>query len=107
VFSNLLKSLEELCPVIWFNKDQESRKCVTEPGIKIQTMHSAKGLQYRAVILLWADHLPIPFGDSDEESGRRLLFVALTRAEDYLVISSSSQSKFLGEIEQANKVMYA
>lgn len=107
VFSNLLKSLEELCPVIWINRDQESRKRITEPGIKIQTMHSAKGLQYRAVILLWADHLPIPFGDSDEESGRRLLYVALTRAEDYLVISSSSQSKFLGEIEQTNKVMYA
>ncbi|SFI36387.1 nuclease-related domain-containing DEAD/DEAH box helicase [Nitrosomonas sp. Nm34] len=107
VFSDLLKSLEELCPVIWVNRDQESRKRISEPGLKVQTMHSAKGLQYRAVILLWADHLPIPFGDTDEESDRRLLYVALTRSEDYLAISSSSPSKFLNEIEQSNKAMHA
>ncbi|AKH36937.1 MULTISPECIES: nuclease-related domain-containing DEAD/DEAH box helicase [Nitrosomonas] len=107
VFSDLLKSLEELCPVIWVNRDQESRKRISEPGIKVQTMHSAKGLQYRAVILLWTDHLPIPFGNTDEESDKRLLYVALTRSEDYLAISSSSPSKFLNEIEQSNKAMHA
>ena len=108
VFSELLKSLEELCPVTWINKDRESRKRISEPGIKVQTIHSAKSLQYRAVILLWADYLPIPFGDTDEETGRRLIYVALTRAEDYLAISASSaSSKFLSEIDCSEKVMHA
>ena len=109
VFSELLKSLEDLCPVTWINQDRESRKRISEPGIKVQTIHSAKGLQYRAVILLWADHLPMPFGDTDEETGRRLFYVALTRAEDYLAISASSSasSKFLNEIDRSEKVMHA
>lgn len=109
VFSELLKSLEELCPVTWINQDRESRKRISEPGIKVQTIHSAKGLQYRAVILLWADHLPMPFGDTDEETGRRLFYVALTRAEDYLAISaaSSASSKFLNEIDRSEKVVRA
>lgn len=105
VFSGLLESLNELCPAIWINKDRDSRRRVSEPGIKVQTIHSAKGLQYKAVVLLWADNLPIPFGENDEESGRRLLYVAMTRAEDYLAISSSSPSKFIDEIGASGKAI--
>ena len=105
IFSDLLAGLNELCPAIWINKDRDSRRRISEPGIKVQTIHSAKGLQYRAVILLWADHLPKPFGDYDEEADRRLFYVALTRAEDYLAISASSSSKFITEVDQSNKAI--
>ena len=54
-----------------------ARARVTESGVKLQTIHSAKGLQYRAVILLWADLL---------NAERRLLYVGLTRAEDLLAV---------------------
>lgn len=105
VFSDLLKSLKELCPVIWMNKDRESRKRISEPGIKVQTIHSAKGLQYRAVILLWSDLLPMTFGTHNEVSSRRLLYVALTRAEDFLALSASSPSKLISEIVHSGKVL--
>ena len=107
IFSDLLKSLEELCPVVWANQNRESRKRISEPGIKVQTIHSAKGLQYKAVIVLWADQLPAPFGSHNEVSDRRLLYVALTRAIDYLAISASSASRFVDEISQSNTVSRA
>jgi superfamily I DNA/RNA helicase len=42
-----------------------------------------------------------PRADSDEADERRLFYVALTRAEDYLTISSTGKSKFVAEIETA------
>jgi superfamily I DNA/RNA helicase len=78
---------------------------VDETGIKIQTIHSSKGLQYRAVIVLWADLLPGTFHDSDPDEERRLVYVALTRAEDYLFIIHSEQSEFIDRIHQSGKVM--
>jgi hypothetical protein len=67
-------------------------------GIKISTIHSAKGLRFNAVILMWADLLPSGFEDRDEDSERKLLYVGLTRAEDVLVITHSYPSVYVGEI---------
>jgi superfamily I DNA/RNA helicase len=57
--------------------------------VKILPMHSARGLQFRFVLLLWADQLPSPFKSRDEGIDRGLLYVAMTRAEDMLVILHS------------------
>lgn len=97
-------SLSDLAPVVWLNQDSLSRKKVTEPGIKIQTIHSSKGLQYKAVIVMWADLLPRPFEDTSLEEERKLMYVALTRAEDYLLISASGNSVFVDEIASAEAI---
>jgi hypothetical protein len=34
--------------------------------VKILPMHSARGLQFRIVLLLWADLLPSPFKSRDD-----------------------------------------
>jgi superfamily I DNA/RNA helicase len=78
---------------------------VSEPGIKIQTIHGSKGLQYRAVIVLWADRLPRSFPDIDPDEDPKLMYVALTRAEDYLFISHSEPSDFIDRICKSGKVM--
>lgn len=104
-----ISSLKEFAPVIWLNETPQSRIRVSEPGVKIQTIHSAKGLQYRAVILMWAHLLPSSFKNSDEETDRRLFYVGLTRPEDFLAISTSafSKSKFITEIEKSGKAVIA
>jgi superfamily I DNA/RNA helicase len=56
------------------------------------------------VILMWADLLPSNFSDSDEEAERRLMYVALTRPEDMLVITYSGDSTFIGDIRNMGKV---
>jgi len=53
-------------------------------GVRIMTMGSSKGLTVRATILAAAesDRIPDPRGDPAEE--RRLLYVAMTRAKEFL-----------------------
>jgi ATP-dependent exoDNAse (exonuclease V) beta subunit len=107
IMPKFISSLKKFVSAIWLNETPQSRIRVSEPGVKIQTIHSAKGLQYRAVILMWAHLLPSSFKDSDEETDRRLFYVGLTRPEDFLVISASTsnKSKFITEIEKSGKAV--
>lgn len=60
--------------------------------VGIQTIHASKGLQYRAVILLWAGINPIPSAvetrQEAEMRDRRQLYVGMTRAESFLAITA-------------------
>jgi hypothetical protein len=105
----LIEGLTDIAPVVWLTNpgDSYARTRLTDPGIKIQTIHSAKGLQYRAVILMWADQLPRQFGDTNQQDERCLMYVALTRPEDFLVISTSNYSTFMEEIEESISVEFA
>lgn len=88
---NLTARLRDLAPVVWLNQRAtgvDPRQKVLEPGIKLQTIHSAKGLQYRAVILLFSDQLGA--SDGDLEQDRRLLYVALTRPEEVLAVTCAT-----------------
>ncbi len=75
----------------------------TASGIQLLTMHSAKGLEFRAVHLPGLDEdlfrtrasaqfvRPFPFlgeAEGEQNSDQLLLFVALSRAQDYLSLSA-------------------
>ena len=92
----------EVAPAVWLSEKKERRAMVTAPGMKLQTIHSAKGLQYRAVIILWTDKLPMKW-DSQEED-RRLLYVAMTRAESFLAMTKSGSSIFADDIQSCPAV---
>jgi superfamily I DNA/RNA helicase len=62
-----------------------------DEAVKILPMHSARGLQFRIVLLLWTDLLLSAFKGRDDGIDRGLLYVAMTRAEDMLVILHSGQ----------------
>ena len=94
--------MRQQAPVIWLNETPDSRYQVNQPRIKVQTIHSAKGLQYRVAILMWADLLPASFEDSDLEAERRLMFVALTRPTHLLALTYSHGSAFIDEIRDSN-----
>ncbi len=70
-----------------------------DDAVKILSMHSARGLQFRIVLLLWVD-LVGSRSDSDDMD-RGLLYVAATRAEDILVILHSGRSANVDEIYRA------
>jgi DNA helicase-2/ATP-dependent DNA helicase PcrA len=61
-------------------------------ALRLSTVHQAKGLEWRAVIVLWAVEGMFPSGRSvDESEGgeaeeRRLFYVAVTRARDELCL---------------------
>ncbi len=101
LMDEFLKGLRTVTPVVRLHGEDRTR--VDEPGVKVQTIHGSKGLQYRAVILLWADRLPRSFPDTDPAEDPKLMYVALTRPEDYLFITHSEPSPFIDRIRQSGK----
>lgn len=68
--------------------------------IAITTIHASKGLQAKVVILICADMLPSDFADRDPAAERAQFYVALTRAEDLLIVLSSGDTPFLKELDR-------
>ena len=71
--------------------------------VRMLTAHDAKGRQFQAVIIYGADK----FETGDIQEDRRLLYVAMTRAERYLVMTEEymGRSILLGEIRQDMNVI--
>lgn len=80
--------------------------------VSISTMHLAKGLEFRAVIVMACDDEIIPLQERIETVGddadlqdvydteRHLLYVAFTRARDYLLVTSvAPASEFLDDLK--------
>jgi superfamily I DNA/RNA helicase len=58
-------------------------------GVRLLTMHSSKGLEFKNVWIVGCDVDTIPSPKSDNyEEERRLMYVAMTRAKDNLYFSS-------------------
>ncbi|NMC66818.1 MAG: ATP-dependent helicase [Spirochaetales bacterium] len=62
-------------------------------GVILGTLHSAKGLEFNAVFLPYVSETILPYvrynKTSNIEEERRLLYVGMTRAKDYLYITHS------------------
>src|SRR5207249_451571 len=83
----------------------------TSGNLSISTMHLAKGLEFRAVVVMACDDEIIPLQERIETVGddadlqevydteRHLLYVACTRARDHLLVTSvEPASEFLDDL---------
>ena len=81
-------------------------------GVSISTMHLAKGLEFRAVVVMACDDEVLPLqerietvGDDAEleeayDTERHLLYVSCTRARDYLMVTGvQPASEFLDDLK--------
>ena len=60
-------------PYMWLSEPNgKNRDRVWEPGIKFQTGQSCKGLQYKAVIILEANEMPLRVADVTEKEEKKL-----------------------------------
>lgn len=70
------------------------------PGIRLSTIHQAKGLEWPVVILLWCNEDMFPsaraLSEGDDTEERRLFYVALTRAKDDLLLCVPSSRRLPG-----------
>lgn len=92
------------------------RQTAITERVRLSTIHRAKGTQSRFVIVLGAAESAFPLlrADSDLAEERRLCFVALTRAQDGLLVSAPrtvhgrtlSPSRFVHEA-QCQRVLFA
>lgn len=72
-------------------------------GVALMTMHAAKGLEFPGVWIVACEEGMIPHADSELQEERRLFYVAMTRAEDTLVLSfardEGKPSRFIEEAD--------
>jgi len=84
---------------------------IVSGNVSVGTMHLAKGLEFRAVVVMACDDEVIPSQDRIEAVGddaeleevynteRHLLYVACTRARDHLLVTGvAPASEFLDDL---------
>jgi len=107
----IVEYLEEAALIKEDKEDEEEDK---KSGVIMSTIHASKGLEYRVVFVVACEEQLFPHWKAmDTEMGlyeeRRLMYVAMTRAEHYLFLSHASyrkgqsnlRSRFLDEIEES------
>ena len=69
---------------------KEKERNRPRPGVRLMTIHASKGLEFKQVFLSAANEGRIPYQkaktDKEIEEERRLFYVAMTRAKDFLKI---------------------
>ena len=96
------------------NEDREEDEDERDLGVKLSTIHASKGLEYGVVFIAGCEENLFPHWKSLEtpegiQEERRLMYVAMTRAERYLYLTSAEyrrgqsnpRSRFWEEIEDA------
>ncbi|MDO5755884.1 MAG: 3'-5' exonuclease [Tissierellia bacterium] len=80
-------------------------KTFGDEGVRLMTVHSAKGLEFDVVFIAGMEEGLFPHKnsvtDAEKEEERRLCYVAITRAGKQLFISSSSARRTFGKYEVA------
>jgi hypothetical protein len=100
---DLASLISQHAAVYW--RQDKSGEFKSPSGVCITTIHSAKGLQWRAVLVMRSDMMP-HFADSGadkvevERLERGLMYVAMTRAEERLAFTRSSVNGFATRIQQ-------
>lgn len=84
------------CRPIYANQAEDLD--LSEPTVKVITVHSAKGLEFDVVFLMGLEHLPDPLGTADIDRQGRTGYVGATRARDQLMLSYSKDNAYLERI---------
>ncbi len=112
-YPTLLDYLEDASLV----KEDKDEAGDSENSVSLSTMHASKGLEFYTVFAVGCEENLLPHWKSKETESeiaeeRRLLYVAMTRAKQYLYISSAGYrkgqhnppSRFIAEISESSYV---
>lgn len=101
------KTMPEFLEALVFGGESDLKRCggktYTADAVNLMTLHGAKGLEFPVVMICGARKGIIPLEnqkqDIDLKEERRLFYVGMTRAEDELILVTSSEpSPFLADI---------
>ncbi len=99
-----LVPLSEYLQNVALLSDQDSEEGNEDNKVTLMTIHSAKGLEFRNVIIVGMEEGLFPSQRSaatphELEEERRLFYVAITRAEEELIISHTKSRYIWGSLE--------
>lgn len=103
------KTMEEMLTALAFGKESDLKrwggKHYTSDAVTLMTMHGSKGLEFPVIFLsgLRAGTIPLEYkgGETDIQEERRLLYVAMTRAKEELILTGSGElSPFVGQTSE-------
>ena len=87
-------------PIEWVNASSDTRNYhPDEQSIKLITMHSSKGLEFPVVLIPGIGFMPHEYNTPEEEA--RLLYVAMTRAIEQLILTCDRPLEFTNRLEMA------
>ncbi|MBU0463618.1 MAG: ATP-dependent helicase, partial [Proteobacteria bacterium] len=109
--NDLLEYLEEAALI---REDKEDEDDLDSSGVSLLTIHSAKGLEFDTVFIVGCEERLFPHwrsidaGDNALSEERRLMYVAMTRAERFLYLTHanyrkgefSTPSRFIDQIQE-------
>jgi len=74
---------------------------LTKPGVRLMTMHASKGLEFNSVVIHGLGSMPYVIQNTTltPEAEAKLLYVAMTRATERLLITYSKESEFTKQCE--------
>ena len=85
-----------------YSIQEKNKKKENRDGVKLMTFHSAKGLEFEVVFMVGFEEGILPHSrclidETQIEEERRLCYVGITRAKDYLCISYATRRLFFGK----------
>lgn len=95
---------EHELPFTWITENAEAKRNFirNERTIKISTIDSAKGLDFRAVFIINIENMPFSL-EEVEEREVSLFYIGMTRALEWLFLSYSGESKFTQYLDEVSR----
>ena len=90
--------MERLLPALAGKGVPSTLQLQGQEGVRLLTMHASKGLEFDTVAIPDLGCMPYPKAPADEEA--KLLYVALTRSTDALLVSYHRESHFTRQCER-------
>jgi superfamily I DNA/RNA helicase len=76
---------------------------LSDPSVKIMTVHSAKGYEFDVVFLVGLENLPDPDGTPESVQQSRSGYVGTTRARDQLILTYTKNNVYLERLRSMPK----
>lgn len=85
-----------------YSLQEKNKKNESRTGVRLMTLHSSKGLEFESVFIVGFEEGILPHSrslveDVDIEEERRLCYVGITRAKDYLYLTHTRRRLFFGK----------
>ena len=92
-------------PVHWLESAKEKKRFkLSSDSVKLMTMHSSKGLEFRVVAVSGIGSMPM--AGEDPATAARLLYVAMTRSTEKLLLTCHRQTEFLDQLRKSGSDLF-